>query len=333
MESRTGTRELSLAHETGQPMISPDHLMHITRLCPAAEPEVPPGRCPQPWPGVRGAGTIEREVSLGVCDTGLLENLDFDKVPWLAGVTGEPDRLPQPLPGKRQRIPAFAGHGTFVAGVARCLAPTARVLVTDHFTVSGAELESEMVRSLDELAVRTPELICLSAGTYTRGNWGSLGFNDFRRRWPNLTLVAAAGNEGTDRPFYPAAFDWVIAVGALGADQRHRAWFSNYGDWVNVYAPGEGLVNAYAVGEYTYLEPPRRPARQEFTGMARWSGTSFAAPVVAGLIAEHAARTGLDAVEAAREVLDRARNRMANGTGHRSPRASDQLGRVIRLDG
>jgi subtilisin family serine protease len=254
-------------------------------------------------------------VALGICDTGLLPDLDLDRVPWLAGVTGDPDRLPPPLPDGRQRIPSFAGHGTFIAGVARCLAPTAQVVVTDHFTTSGAELESVMIRKLDELAARSPDLICLSAGTYTRQNWESLGFTEFRRRHPALTLVAAAGNEGTDRPFYPAAFDWVTAVGALGTDQQHRAWFSNYGPWVDVYAPGEGLVNAYATGEYTYQEPPRRPARQTFRGMARWSGTSFAAPVVAGMVAQHAAQTGLPVADAAREVLDGARANALPGVG------------------
>jgi hypothetical protein len=315
LESRAGTAELELARATGAPLVSPDHLVHITRLCPAVEPDVPEGPRPRPWPRPRAAGPTRREVMLGICDTGLLPGLDLEQVPWLVGVTGEPDPLPPPLPGGRQRIPGFTGHGTFIAGVARCLAPSTQVVVTDHFSTSGAELESVMIRKLDELAARSPDLICLSAGTYTRQNWESLGFTEFRRRHPDLTLVAAAGNEGTDRPFYPAAFDWVTAVGALGADQQHRAWFSNYGPWVDVYAPGEGLVNAYATGEYTYQEPPRRPARQAFRGMARWSGTSFAAPVVAGMVAQHAARTGLPVAAAAAQVLDGARANALDGVG------------------
>ena len=128
-------------------------------------------------------------------------------------------------------------------------------------------------------------MVCLPAGLYTRNDWEPLPFNQLHQMHPNITLVASAGNDTTDRKFYPAAFDWVVGVGALGTDQQNRAWFSNFGNWVDVYALGEGLVNAYAFGEYTYNEPPKAPAKQIFNGMARWAGTSFSAPLVAGLIA------------------------------------------------
>jgi subtilisin family serine protease len=177
-------------------------------------------------------------------------------------------------------------------------------VVTDHFSASGGELEHVIIRKLDEL-IRThrPDVVNLSAGTYCHGDRPPLGFEALRRRYPEVTLVVAAGNDATDRPFYPAALDWTVSVGAVGPDLQHRAWFSNYGDWVDVYALGEGMVNAYATGEYTYQEPPRRPAKQWFNGMARWDGTSFSAPIVAGLIAARCAATGESSQVAAGAVL------------------------------
>ena len=202
------------------------------------------------------------------------------------------------------------------------MAPGSKIFVNNHFSSSGGELESVMIGKLFELA-RTfdPEIINLSAGTNTWQNWGPLGLDAFtsamyqRIFFGALTLVAAAGNDSSDRPFYPAALDWVVGVGALAADQAHRAWFSNYGVWVDVYAVGEGMVNAYAVGEYTYQEPPKRPSKQNFDGMARWDGTSFSAPLVAGLIADRMRRTGETSKEAADALLAAAQAAPLQGVG------------------
>lgn len=303
--------------QRGEPQFTPVHVTHVTRLCPAVEPEVPGGRPDQPWPPPRPATQPAGDVLIGVSDTGLLEHLDPARYPWLAGVGGEPDLLDPPGPSGLPHIPQFTGHGTFIAGVARCFAPGAGVFVNDHFSESGAELETVIVGKLEDLARRQPppDIINLSAGTYTRNAWTSLGFESFHTRNPGVTLVAAAGNDGTDRPFYPAAYDWTISVGALGPDERHRAWFSNHGDWVDVYALGEGMINAYATGEYVYQEPPKRPARQIFDGMARWDGTSFSAPLVAGLIAARMARTGESSADAAEAVLTFARGQEIQGLG------------------
>jgi subtilisin family serine protease len=84
---------------------------------------------------------------------------------------------------------------------------------------------------------------------------------------------------------------------------------------VDVYTLGEGLVNAFATGEYTYKEPPKRPATQVFHGRARWSGTSFAAPLVAGLIAAQISRTGASAAAATQALLTQAREQAIPGVG------------------
>jgi subtilisin family serine protease len=131
---------------------------------------------------------------------------------------------------------------------------------------------------------------------------------------PNLTLVASAGNDHTDKAFYPAAYPWTIGVGALATDQVNRAWFSNYGNWVDIFALGEGLINAYAHGEYIYHEKPKAPAKEIFSGLARWSGTSFSAPLVAGLIASQIPQSG-SAAAAAQVVLQRAQQQAIPGVG------------------
>jgi len=303
------------APDGGFPLITPVHILHITqpspdtaRTCPATEPEVPCccapdepcGPCPPLAPD-GGDGVV-----IGICDSGLLA--DHGSAPWLTdvNVTGDTDQLGPLLPGGLYAIPRYCGHGTFVAGVARSQAPASTVYVSSDFVMSGGQREWVFVQKLQELIAGdpAPQVVNLSAGSYTRNDWLLLSFSAFDHG--GITLTASAGNDATHRKFWPAAFDWAVGVGALGADQRNRAWFSNYGDWVNVYTPGEGLVNAFATGEYTYQEPPKRPAVQIFDGRARWSGTSFSAPLVAGLIAAQMSRTGASADAATQALLTQA---------------------------
>jgi hypothetical protein len=309
-----------LAPDTGEPLAAPVHVLHTAKVCAASEP-AGPGGSPLPWPPVQGNRGDQRLVRLVISDTGLLQDflpgtLDADRYPWLVGVDGDQRAdelgriLPRGLPGipaqgQWRSIPFEAGHGTFVAGVARSMAPRASVYVGNHFTMNGGALEYEVIRGLEELVRnQEPHVVNVPAGGYTRKDLPPLSFSDFHRRHQDITLVAAAGNDSTDRPFWPAAFEWTTGVGALGADLENLAYYSNYGDWVDVYALGEGLVNAYATGVYTYQEPPKRPTQQVFRGWARWDGTSFASGLVAGLIAAEIARggdvSGLTAEERAR---------------------------------
>jgi subtilisin family serine protease len=299
----------------GIPLATPVHILHITRICPADEPEVPSGYPAEAWPAPCPCPDGQASVRLGVCDTGLLADAPAQHS-WLAGVTGELDPLGPVQPNGEPLIPEYTGHGTFVAGVARCMAPGAEVAVSNHFRLSGGEREDVIIEKVEQLiADFGPAVVNLSAGTYTRNNWAQLGFANFHQRYPDIALVAAAGNDSTDREFWPAAFPWAVSVGALGTDQANRAWFSNYGDWVDVYALGEGLVNAYAKGVYVYQEPPRRPAQQIFDTMARWDGTSFSTPLVAGLIAARISRTGDTGWAAAQAALARASSQVISGVG------------------
>ena len=114
---------------------------------------------------------------------------------------------------------------------------------------------------------------------------------------------------------FPAAPPDTLSVGALAEDLHNRAGFSNYGSWVDVYAPGENLVNSYLNGTYTCTEPPHENEVRQFRGMARWSGTSFATPLVAGLIGGRMSTTGENAKEAGAALKAYAQTRSTPGVG------------------
>ena len=116
-----------------------------------------------------------------------------------------------------------------------------------------------------------PQVINMSAGLRTRLDLPSLAFQTFHDRHlkdADCVLVAAAGNDTSPAPFWPAAFDWAIGVGALDRDLRVSD-FSNYGISADVYALGRNLVNAFPDGKYVCFETPaqgRRPRVQDRAG-------------------------------------------------------------------
>ncbi len=312
---------------------TPDHVLTVDGEggpCPATEPEeVYDGM--EPYPSVCPDGDAGAGISIYMADTGLIRYGDQDPVSgtpphevvtnsgkphaWLKGVRGDRDPH-QPHPATR--IKPYEGHGTFVAGVARCMAPAAEIYVANAFKVAGSTLETHLARHLDNALAKGYDLFHLSVTAPTRRDLPLLSFEGWLRRlrqYKGVACVVAAGNSSSQLPSWPAAFPEVVSVGALAADWRSRALFSNYGPWVDVYAPGRDLINAFGIGTYHCYTAPYKPQPRHFYGMAKWSGTSFSTPVVTGLIAARMSRTGENGQEAAAALLAQARSQAIPGIG------------------
>jgi hypothetical protein len=229
-----------------------------------------------------GAGGGPR---VAVVDTGYTRDVHTEQDKQVDSSGTNPPLDAQPADGE---IDFEAGHGTFVTGIVLRQAPTATVEVVEVLGPAGFCTELDVANAI--LSLRDVDVINLSLGAYTRGNEPPAAIEAaLARLSPRTAVVAAAGNAGRTRQMWPAAFKRVVAVGALD-DDGNRASFSNYGSWVDTYVPGVGVVSTF----------PRWPDDGSvFDGWAIWSGTSFAAPKVAGHVA---AATAIGPYESPREA-------------------------------
>jgi hypothetical protein len=283
--------------------------------CPATEPQETYDKTPFPpkcTDKESGAG-----VRIYVADTGIVPRTPamLQAAPWLNDVDLNSDTDPSV---QGSTIMTYGGHGTFVTGVIRCMAPGAEILVKSVFDIAGSALESDFVPRLHEGFKFGADIFHVTVASPTRHAYQLIGFEtwlqDLRQR-KGVICIAPAGNSNSRDPFWPGAFSDVISVGALSNDWRRRAYFSDYGGWVDVYAPGENLVNAFPEGEFTCQITPYTNQVRTFYGSAQWSGTSFSTPIVTGLIAARMTRLGESAQEAADALLAEARSQAIPGVG------------------
>jgi subtilisin family serine protease len=229
-------------------------------------------------------------VQIALLDTGFTPKLH----PWLdARVDAGADTLEQTDVHPRDGwLDDEAGHGTFIAGLIVQRAPGATIRVAKVLDSEGYGTELALASTILEYAPEV-ELINLSLGCYSHDDQPPLALAEALRRVPSSTvIVAAAGNDATDRPLWPAAHKRVIAVAALD-DRLRRAPFSNFGWWVDAATPAVDVLSTFIdfdeQGQVSAI-PGRVP--QNFRGWARWNGTSFAAPRLVGAIAAAMARSG-----------------------------------------
>jgi hypothetical protein len=291
----------------------------------------------------RSTPTSHRRPVVAVLDTGMSPH------PWLTGVV-EPDEdvqaavlaAEQVLQASQQTpvqmladawdtpfddqdfvqdIDTHAGHGTFISGLVRQVAPDARVTAVRIMHPDGVVYEGDLLAALRTLRLRMEDAVRSGSpdGVVDVVSL-SLGYFDERTEDDpdgayttalateinglaacGVLVVAAAGNFSTDRPFYPAAFAAappaagppVISVGAWNPNGS-KALFSDDGPWVTGWALGAALVSTYPnfqgatqpeMGQDSGLR--QTLDTDDYSGgFAVWSGTSFAGPLLAAEVAE-----------------------------------------------
>ena len=201
----------------------------------------------------------------------------------LAGVTA--GAAHREGPGAGGLLGRATGHGTFCAGIVRQVAPGCEIQAVRVLDRDGLGTGFSVARALFALAAaaRPPHVVNLSfTVSADRPPLAvTAGLAALRAAHPSVVVVAAAGNDGRPEPVWPAAAPGVLAVGSPAA-------YAGHGDWVDVVVPAEGVVSTAVTGVRAgaggFVEH-RRP-------YAAWTGTSFAAPQVAGLLAVRMSRQG-----------------------------------------
>ncbi len=215
---------------------------------------------PEAWDITQGSPGI----SIAILDTGI----DMDHPDLAAKIVSDANFTDSPTSDYNGH-----SHGTHVAGIAAAISDNGigvaglghdcslmNVKVLDD---SGYGLFSWVAEGIIWAADNGADVINLSLG----GDLPSLAMEEaVDYAWSmGVVIVAAAGNNASSSPFYPAYYANCIAVAATDWNDAMQGW-SNYGTWVDVAAPGRGVYSTMPDGEYDYK-----------------SGTSMASPHVAGL--------------------------------------------------
>jgi hypothetical protein len=268
-------RTLSRTAEARQGVVAVNHVFTgepFYKGGPGGEPE-PSAELPVP----QGSSVLPtRSPALAVLDTGL--PIPAPQLVTAALVADDGTDIDLLDEDGDTHLDTEAGHGAFVLGLTQRVVPG---LPTEQRKVLDSMGFGDDLSVCLGLAEAEAPVVNLTLGGYTGGNRPPRALRHALRALARTrVIVAAAGNNGSDRLFWPAAFTDVIAVAAYDSRTDQAAAFSNFGDWVDVSAPGVDLRSCFVDGTRE-----NAAGQVAFDGWATWSGTSFAAPLVAAEIA------------------------------------------------
>jgi hypothetical protein len=214
------------------------------------------------WLGITGDNSgWGAGVKVAILDTGVAASTAFTTS------ISRINLVPLPSDASRQN-----GHGTAVASMiigsnslTPGVAPGSSILsirVADDFGQSDSFVLAQGIIAAVDAGAR---LINISLGGFGQSVLLENAVAYARER--GALIFAAAGNNGVSQVYYPAAYEGVIAVGAVDAGGNHLD-FSNSGSQIDISAPGYAINAAW-------------PGDQA----AAVTGTSFSTPIVVGAVA------------------------------------------------
>ncbi|KAI0861948.1 oryzin precursor [Xylaria cubensis] len=168
------------------------------------------------------------------------------------------------------------GHGTHVAGIAGSktygVAKKTNLIAVKVLNAGGSGPISQIIAGIqwvvDDAKTKNrlnKSVANISLGSIAIGN-SSMSLAAGAAVEEGLFIAAAAGNSQTPVEFFsPAQYPTVCSIAASAPDDA-RAYFSNYGNGIDLFAPGVDVISTYANGSTAIL-----------------SGTSMAAPHITGL--------------------------------------------------
>ncbi len=163
------------------------------------------------------------------------------------------------------------GHGTGVAGIILQIAPKATILPIRVLNTNGVGDSDDVIAAIDWAVQKGAKVINLSLGT--NEPVAALKTMVSYANQMGVFVITSAGNAGSTTMTFPAAdaqnapySDKLISVGSVSSSGS-RSSFSNYGAALKFSAPGEQVYSAFPASQYAHM-----------------TGTSFAAPIIAGAI-------------------------------------------------
>ncbi|MGN7312916.1 S8 family peptidase [Alkalicoccobacillus gibsonii] len=167
------------------------------------------------------------------------------------------------------------GHGTHVSGIAAAVTDNqdgiagvswnSKILPIKVLDENGEGSSYAVAKGLYWAVDNGADVVNMSLGDY---HDSKVLYDAIRYAYEkDVVIVTASGNDNVGDAMYPAAYPEVLTVAALD-ESKDRAFYSNYGDHVDIAAPGTSIPSLFLDDQYVVM-----------------SGTSMASPHVAGLCA------------------------------------------------